>query len=40
MTTREMLERIDELEEELEEIRDRIDAVLNSGDHSDDSDSE
>lgn len=40
MENRELLERIVELEVELEEIRDRIDAVLNSGDDSEDSDSE
>lgn len=38
MSNRELRKRINELEEELEEIRDRIDAVLNSDEESEDSD--
>jgi len=37
MSNRELRKRIDELEEELEEIRDRIDALLNSDDSEEES---
>jgi ElaB/YqjD/DUF883 family membrane-anchored ribosome-binding protein len=37
MSNRELRKRIEELEKELEEIRDRIDAVLNSDEESEDS---
>jgi hypothetical protein len=38
MSNRELRERIEELETELEQIRDRIDALLDSGDDSENRD--